>query len=521
MIKSQLKRAGVAAIIAATLAIAPYGLSGTDAFAAAGGDTAVVIGARIVPETIDPARASNANNDFYIAALYDRIVRFSPDGKIEPALATAWKYAADAKSLTLTIRDDAVFHSGNKLTAKDVAYSLDRLAAIGAGSAGLIADYDGSQVDGDGQITIRLKRPNLNFLGALSTIYVVDSQVVAKQEGSDHGQRWLSTNEAGSGAYTLKAYNANQQVQFARFDKHWTKLDARPTELTIRIITEASAIRDELRAGGIDLGVGVPAIDLQAFESDANFTVQSLPSTRVTIGAMNMQGKVTSDPRVREAIQLAYDQKGHLKAALGGYGQIATSLVPAAMACRVVIEPYAPDLERAKKLVAEAGATGATLRIAYQPVIPEQRVAGTLLEANLRQIGFKVEVTPVTFSQYLGLIKSADTTPDVAILWDLAPYPSIGPMLARTWGGDRVGVSNFARYANPEVDKLLADGLSQTDPEKACKDYEDAQRQIIKDRPAIVIAFPAVVQVYDKRIAAIPYSPVAPTFDLSLLTLAK
>lgn len=520
MMKTLLKRTSVAAIIAATMAFASYGLPGTSAFAASDGNTAVVIGARIVPETIDPAHASNANNDFYIAALYDRLVRFSPEGKLEPALATEWKYAADAKSLTLTIRGDAVFHSGNKLTAKDVAYSLDRLAAIGAGSGGLIADYDGSDVSGD-QITIRLKRPNLNFLGALSTIYVVDSQVVAQQEGSDHGQRWLSTNEAGSGAYTLKGYNANQQVQFARFDNHWSKAEARPTELTIRIITEASAIRDELRAGGIDLGVGVPAIDLQAFESDANFTVQSLPSTRVTIGAMNMQGKVTSDPRVREAIQLAYDQKGHMKAALGGYGQIATSLVPAAMACRVTIEPYAPDLERAKKLVTEAGAAGATLRIAYQPVIPEQRVAGTLLEANLRQIGFNVEVTPVTFSQYLGLIKSADTTPDVAILWDLAPYPSIGPMLARTWGGDRVGVSNFARYANAEVDKLLADGLSQTDPDKACKDYEQAQEQIIKDRPAIVIAYPAVVQVYDKRIAAIPYSPVAPTFDLSLLTLAK
>jgi peptide/nickel transport system substrate-binding protein len=520
MMKTLLKRTSVAAILAATMAFASYGLPGTSAFAASDGNTAVVIGARIVPETIDPAHASNANNDFYIAALYDRLVRFSPDGKLEPALATEWKYAADAKSLTLTIRGDAVFHSGNKLTAKDVAYSLDRLAAIGAGSGGLIADYDGSDVSGD-QITIRLKRPNLNFLGALSTIYVVDSQVVSQQEGSDHGQRWLSTNEAGSGAYTLKTYNANQQVQFARFDKHWSKTEARPTELTIRIITEASAIRDELRAGGIDLGVGVPAIDLQAFESDANFTVQSLPSTRVTIGAMNMQGKVTSDPRVREAIQLAYDQKGHLKAALGGYGQIATSLVPAAMACRVTIEPYAPDLERAKKLVADAGAAGATLRIAYQPVIPEQRVAGTLLEANLRQIGFNVEVTPVTYSQYLGLIKSADTAPDVAILWDLAPYPSIGPMLARTWGGDRVGVSNFALYANAEVDKLLADGLSQTDPEKACKDYEQAQAQIIKDRPAIVIAYPAVVQVYDKRIAAIPYSPVAPTFDLSLLTLAK
>lgn len=64
----------------------------------------------------------------------------------------------------------------------------------------------------------------------------------------------------------------------------------------------------------------------------------------------------------------------------------------------------------------------------------------------------------MTFSQYLTLIKSPETTPDVAILWDFAPYPSIGQTLWRTWSTSAVGLSNFARYSNPEVDRLLSEG---------------------------------------------------------------
>jgi len=520
MMTSIFRKACSAALLTASIAFTAYGIS-TTANAADKSDTRIVVGQRAVPETLDPAHASNANNDFYIAALYDRIVTYSKTGELQPFVAKEWKYSDDAKSIELKLRDDIVFHSGNKLTAKDVAYSLDRLIAIGAGTGGLITDYERSEIKGDHELVLHLKRPNLSLLGALALVYVVDSELVAPNEGADKGQKWLSSNDAGSGAYRLKSYNPNQQVAYTRVDDHWTARQGRPADLVVRIITDSSAIRDEVRAGGINLGAGVPAIDLKAFEEDPKFTVQRLPSTRITLGVMNMGGKVTGDPRVREAIQLAYDLNGHVKAALGGYGTIATSLVPASMACRVAVEPAKVDIERATKLVAEAGAAGATLRIAYQPVIPEQRVGGTLLEATLRKIGFNVEVVPVTFSQYLNLIKSPDTVPDIAILWDFAPYPSIGQTLWRTWSSDAIGVSNFARYSNKDVDRLLAEGRAATDPKVACKSFEEAQKLIIQDRPTLLIAFPEIPEVYDKTVAELPVTPVAAVFDLSLVTVAE
>lgn len=478
----------------------------------------IAVGTRVVAETLDPAQGSNANNDFYIAAMYDRIVGYDSSGKLVPSLATKWKYSDDAKTLSLTLRGDAKFHSGNQLTADDVVYTLKRLQTLGSGSAGYVTDLASITSTSPTEVTLSLKNPDLSFIGALSLVYVVDSQLVQKNAGPDNGQQWLSNNDAGSGPYSLNSYTANQQLRLNRFDAYWGGSQGRPSALVLRMITEPSAIRDELKAGNIDVAYGMPSVDVNSFNAD-DYNVVSLPTTRVTFGMMNMQGSVTSDVRVREAIQLAYDYEGHVKTALGGAGQPADALLPASMDCRVTDKPT-QDIPKAKQLVKDAGAEGATLSIAYQPVIPEQKVAGTILEASLRAIGFKVDVRPVTFSQYLGMISKPDTTPDVAILWDFAPYPSPGPMLNHTWNSANIGTSNFARYSNPQVDKLLSNGIAATDPDAACTAFKDAQTQILKDRPAILMAYPAIVLVQDKKLQKIGYDPVSPTFDITQLKLA-
>lgn len=488
---------------------------------AAGVQKTIVVGTRVVAETLDPSQASNANNDFFIAGMYDRVVRYNAEGKLEPGIAKKWSYSGDARTLKLTLRDDAKFHSGNLVTADDVVYTLERLKGLASGSAGYIADMQSAKADGKDTVNVALKNPNLNFIGALSLIYVLDSKLVKDHEAGDNAQQWLSSNDAGSGPYMLSDYSANQKVTLKRFDDYWGGSDGRPSELVLRMITEPSAIRDEFKAGNINVAYGVPSIDLKSFDSDANADVVSLPSTRVTYGIMNMQGKVTGNEQVREAIQLAYDYKGHVATALGGYGGQADGLLPTSMQCRVSTGKTVQDMDKAKKLVKEAGVEGANLTIAYQPVIPEQKVAGTILEASLREIGFTVTVKPITFSQYLDMVSKPETTPDVAILWDFAPYPAPAPMLQHTWSSSTIGQSNFARYSNPNVDELLNTSRSATNPDQGCSTVKDAQTKILGDRPAILMAYPAIVLVQDKQLQKVEYDPVSPTFDVTLLKLAK
>ncbi|MDQ4215041.1 ABC transporter substrate-binding protein [Microbacterium capsulatum] len=480
-----------------------------------------VIASHVVPETLDPQQASNANNDFYIAGLYDRILAYNSKGEVVPRLASKFEYAGDAKSIVLTIRDDVKFHSGNALTPDDVVYTLERVHKIASGSAGFLTDYVSSKTTGKNQVTITLKDPNLSFAGALALIYVVDSKLVKQHEGSDMGQQWLSSNEAGSGPYTLKSYNPALEVDLTRYDGYWDGEKKRPSGLVMHIYKENSAIRDETLAGTADIGSSMAVTDLAAFKGKNGFHVNEYPSPLVTLGAMNTAGGITKDVRVREAIQLAYDYSAHIKNALKEWGKPGDGLVPSYMQCRYSTTPTVQDVAKAKQLIQEAGVAGQTVTIAYQSIIPEQSTAGTILEANLRDIGLNVQVKQITFSQYLEMIKKPETTPDVSILWDLAQFPEIGSMLTHTWSSTAIGQSNFTRYSNPAVDKLLTEGTTTTDKKTACSDFEQAQKQIIADHPAMLMALPSRVQVQNDKFAKIPYSPIAATYDISLLTLAK
>ncbi|MGW2158485.1 ABC transporter substrate-binding protein [Nonomuraea sp. NPDC001699] len=518
------KRAILAALcVTAAPALASCGLSAPTAnggTAATKSETIVAAGQASL-ETLDPLQSSNADNDIFIDAFYDRLVGFDSASKMIPKLATAWEFNSDATAVTLTLRDDVVFHSGNTFTAEDVKYTLDRAKKLASGSDAFIPAYASAKVVDDTHVTISLTRPSASFLSGLSYLYIVDSKLVRSNEGADDAQQWLATHDAGSGPYTLGGYKANQEVSLSRFGKYWAMDDRRPQNVVLRMINESSLLRDELLTGNVDLGWGLAPLDVKQLDGKSGLEGYSMPSTRVTLGWLNTQGKVTGDRRVREAIQLAYDYEGHIKTALQGSGEIARSVVPRGMDC--VHEGPQPtrDVARAKQLLGEAGAAGATVTIAYDPAVPEFKLAGTLLENSLREIGLVVKVKTATFPQYMQLISSAATTPDVAIAWDFAPYPDAGAVLDRSWNSKGIGQTNPSRYDNAQVDRLLEAASTAKDPAAACEAVVGVQKQILDDRAALYIAWPTVNGARNGKVAKIPYTPTSPTFDVSQLMLAK
>ncbi len=517
------KRAILAVLcVTAAPALASCGLSApsTNGGTGAKADTIVAAGQASL-ETLDPLQSSNADNDIFIDAFYDRLIGFDAESKMIPKLATSWKFNADATAVTLTLRDDVVFHSGNKLTAEDVKYTLDRAKQVASGSDAFIPSYASSKVDDDTHVTISLTRPSVSFLAGLSYLYIVDSKVVRSNEGADHAQQWLATHDAGSGPYVLSGYKANQEVNLSRYGKYWAMDNRRPQNVVLRMINESSLLRDELLTGNVDLGWGLAPLDVKQLNGKAGLEGYAMPSTRVTLGLMNTQGKVTGNPRVREAIQLAYDYEGHIKTALQGSGEIAQSVIPRGMDCVYDGPKPTRDVAKAKQLLSEAGAAGTTVTIAYDPAVPEFKLAGTLLENSLREIGLVVKVKTATFPQYLQLISTAATTPDISIAWDFAPYPDAGSVLDRTWNSKAIGQTNGARYDNPRVDSLLAAASTAKDPAAACEAYVSVQKQIVDDHAAIYIAWPTVNGARNAKVAKIPYTPTSPTFDVSQLLLAK
>jgi len=517
-------RAATLAVIAgaAALALTSCGLQAGKPVSSSGGTTngTVVVGSSDVAETLDPQQASDAHNDFNLAGMYDRLVDYDSDGKMVPKLATEWKYNADATQLTLTLRDGVTFHSGNPFTAADVVYTLNRVKKIGSGVASFLADYVSSTAPDPHHVVITLSKTDLDFIGALSPIYILDSKLVKPHEGSDDAQGWLGTHEAGSGPFEITSYKANQELDLGRYKKYWDYTDQRPATLILRMITDHTASRDDFLAGNLDIIMDLNGTDLKNVSANPKYQVTYIPASRETYAWLNYKGKITGDIRVREAIQLAYDYQGHLTSALDNEGAIADAIVPQGLSCRVEAGKPTQDIAKAKQLIEQAGVSGATVTIAYQPAVPEFNTAGTLMQAALKQIGLNANLVAVTFPQYSQLVSSQSTMPDISLAWDGSSFPAIGPLLQREWSSANAGQGNFTWYSNPKVDQLLKDAMSQTDATKACQDYEAVQKQVLADRAMLYIAYPAVTMITDKKVQTIPFSPTSQDFNVGTLRMA-
>jgi peptide/nickel transport system substrate-binding protein len=439
-------------------------------------DTSIVVAYRNEVTTIDPARSDYVQTDSIDQTLYDTLVTFDADNALAPSLATSFEYNDTVDAISVTLRDDVLFHDGAPLTSADVKYSLDRYKALGVGIFGQIKNYDSTEIIDDQNLVIHLSTPDSLALGALSRVYIVNSALVSANEGSDNAQSYLLSTDAGSGPYTLGEASGGTYT-LARFDDYFGFDEERPNTLTMRRIDEYATIRDELTAGTVDVGPIAPT-DEETL-TQAGLEVAKRDSYQAYVFFNNSVGQ-TANPAVREAIRLAYDYQGGLDNLRDGQGTIANGPLPSSLSCRPELPSSEQNLEQAKKVLSDAGLSDLTLTLDFQPAFAEQAQEATLLQSNLAEIGVTLNLEPIAFADYLNLLSDFSTIPEMMLATEAAPYPDAGVMLTRLFLSSAVGTNKMA-YSNPEVDSLLADANAEPDADTRCDYYMDAQTIIDED----------------------------------------
>ncbi len=174
------------------------------------------------PTYCDPAVGSDFSDTIALVNIHDTLVFPNPDGSVRPHVATKWDVSEDGLTYKFYIRKGVKFHSGNELTAEDVAFSMNRLLTIGEGYAYLYMGVIGSATALD-RYTVEFKLNNKfgPFVSSLIRLYIVEKQVVMANidkttniygEFGDYGKQWLLTNDAGSGPYKLKDVKMEEYI---------------------------------------------------------------------------------------------------------------------------------------------------------------------------------------------------------------------------------------------------------------------------------------------------------------------
>ncbi len=387
----QIKGALIA--ISVVTALVLTGCSSSDKAPAVEASSVLVLGNNGDVMTWDPGEMKEGAVIHYAEAVYDPLLRLTPDATLEGNLATEFEYNEGLTELNLTLMEGITFSDGEAFDADAVKANLEARKA-GAGSASEAAKaIERVDVIDPSHVAIVLSKPSPGLLAALATYL----GFMVSPASIDSGE--IATNPIGSGPYLLDSAASERGVsyKFEAREGYWNA-DAFPFEsIEIRPYEEFTARYNALATGQIQFMYGTPDMVPQA--ETAGLTVQSVPGEWQGIILQDRGGEASAaigDTRVRQAINYALDREAILATHYGGLGRVSTQTFnPASQAWVDDLNGRYPyDPKKARQLLAEAGyADGFSVPISYSegfmsPLVP-------IVAQYLGDVGITVEQVPV------------------------------------------------------------------------------------------------------------------------------
>lgn len=398
---SALKRitALTAASLASLLALSGCATTPAEEAAVVGEETAQEVVVRTLnlaiagtPPSFDPAGLDLGESTLIWASVYDTLTYVDETNAVQPNIAREWSFSADGLTVTFLLRDDAVFSTGETLTAADAAATIEYSKATAGTTQALLSAVDSAEAVDDTTLVLTLNRPDASLLVNLG-----QSAGVIAPAGL-LGDPSLALSPVGSGPYILSAESvtgANYILE--RRDDHWNVEFYDYNTVTLRVFEDAQAISNALQAGEIDSAL----IDASAAEAVAAAGVNLQRIESIAVGGIffiDKQGAIVpalADVRVRQAINLAFDRNLIVEKTLLGFGIPSVQLFnPSSTAFNSgLLGTYDYDTAAAIALMAEAGyADGFAVKMPSSFLsAPHEPVITTSLGA----IGIAVEWVPI------------------------------------------------------------------------------------------------------------------------------
>ncbi|RWR29373.1 ABC transporter substrate-binding protein [Sinirhodobacter populi] len=357
---------------------------------------AVTLGMVLEPPNLDPtAGAAAAIDEVVYANVFEGLTRFAPDGSILPALAQSWDVSEDGTVYTFHLVTGATFHDGTTFDAEDVKFSLDRARAEDSTNAqkALFTGISSVEVLDPATVKVTLAAPD----GAFPFKMAWGDAVIVAPESIETD----ATKPVGTGPFQFGEWVQGDRVTLTAYPGYWGEKPAL-SRATFRFISDPTAAFAAMMSGDIDAFPNYPAPEtLSQFEADPRFKVVVGTTEGETILAMNNRNPPLNDVRVREAIAHAINRQEIIDGAMFGYGTpIGTHFPPHNPDYVDLTDLSAYDPDKSRALLAEAGASDLTLRLALPPPSYARR-GGEIVAAQLAAVGIRTQITNVEWAQWL------------------------------------------------------------------------------------------------------------------------
>ncbi|MFG2667785.1 ABC transporter substrate-binding protein [Streptomyces sp. NPDC048387] len=450
--------------------------------APAAADSAVV-GIVTEPETLSPLLGYGKDGN---SKVFDGLLTHDADMKLKPALAEALpEVSADGRTYTYTLRRGVKFSDGEPFSARDVEFTYRTILDPRTNNASR-TELDALQsvtAQGADRVVFTLKYPYAPF--AERTVLPIAPEHVAGRQDVNSGE--FTTRPVGTGPYVLTGWSKGEKLSFKANPGYWGGEPA-VKHFTMAVIKDDDVRATRLRSGELDAAILPPDL-ARGFARDGarrTYAARTFDYRDVTLPT---QHPVTGDGAVRRALDLAVDRKAMVEALLDGAGKPAYGPVPTDSPWFAPGTERPHDLDGARRILDGAGwktgPDGIRVKDGVRAAFPLWYLSGDKIRqdhalafaSDAKKAGVEVKTEAGTWE----VIEPRMRTDAVLAGGGSPADPDFDQyqLLTSSLAGD--GFNNMARYANPAVDRAVAEGRTSGDPAVRKAAYDTVQRELAKD----------------------------------------
>lgn len=460
------RRTPAAALLSLALVLSACGggVEADDGGPGGGGALAdtVEIGTAVIDDAVNPLNEQYSTFQF---AAFDNLLRTLPNVDPEPRIATEWERVSDTV-MSFTLRPGVTFHDGSPVTAEDIKFSFDTTLAEGFANSTNLDTLAEVRVVNESTIEIETTAPDPLLLEKVAQIFIIPMAYWQKVGGADA----FSAAPVGSGPYMIESFSPEKSMEFVAYDGFWGEAPV-TKNVSLRYFSDPQALQSSLESGQIDAAHNLPASAVQTLKGNSDFIVETPFGGVTNMLQMNTTVAPFDDARVRQAANMAIDQKALIAALTFGVGRPENGQVT-----YEGVTGYNPsvtsrefDVEAAKKLIQEAGAEGAEV------VVSGLSLYSSMLEAvagGLTDIGLSVTVESTEIGPWVEEFRNGS---DANIFYRGSSYTGVfDATRAYRW----FTATALPFVVDPEWDALMAKQATELDPEVRSGLLEDATEYV-------------------------------------------